>query len=218
VGHEVSAHIKTPGEGADKLYEDLRGQLTEAYKNAAHRPPVVEKLLAYKTMDEFSRATGFERVVDGHIESSTLHMGDSLTVTPDGRSLVFLEAGTPHEALIHASSLDSAQGATGVHVLIQETPQHEAVVLSQQSGWLPARAYGAQPQAEAHQASTTSARGDAAGDAHIAELNRAQTVGRSAAQAVTRPAETKSESSAPHSELPPDAIQTGAEYARQHPN
>ncbi len=137
-GHEISARIDQPGEGADKLYADLREQISEAYRRAGERPPVVQEIFKFKTMDEFSQATGFERIVQGgdlhnasgHIDSAVMHMegdgfkADTFTLSADAKTLTYIDS----------------KGVS--HVLMQETPQHEVAVQSQQDGWIPMRNYG----------------------------------------------------------------------------
>ncbi|MDB5195557.1 MAG: hypothetical protein JWO84_741, partial [Parcubacteria group bacterium] len=117
--------INRHGEGADFLYKDLRDQLAEAYKGVAHPPPVVAELLKFKTMDEFSRATGFESLPNSavmHMQDSS-HLPDTFSLSADAKNLTYMDShGVAHD-------------------IMQETPQHEAVVMSQQDGWIPMRDY-----------------------------------------------------------------------------
>jgi hypothetical protein len=115
-----TAEITHRGEGADLLFKDLRGQLSEAYKGHTP-PPVVEKLLSYKSLDQLSHETGFENFPN----SAVMHMHDKFTISPDGHTVSFVSAKDP----LHPT------------VLMQETPQHAAAVQSQQEGWTPMRDY-----------------------------------------------------------------------------
>ncbi|MDB5189099.1 MAG: hypothetical protein JWL82_56 [Parcubacteria group bacterium] len=164
----ISAHISYKGEGVDKLYADLREQISEAYRHAGVRPPVVEKMLEFKTMDEFSKATGFEQVMKGgdlhgahgHVDSAVMHMegnglaADKLTLSADRMQVLYTDS----------------HGAE--HVLMQQTPQGEVFTYEQH---VPMRDYS-HTAGNGNEAAHASAahKGDAAGDAKIAELNRAQ--------------------------------------------
>lgn len=191
-GHEISARIDERGEGADKLYADLREKISEAYRRSGDRPPVVEKIFEFKNMDEFSRATGFETIVKGadvhaassHIDSAVMHMegdgfkADTFTLSADAKTLTYIDS----------------KGVS--HVLMQETPQHEVVVQSQQEGWIPMRNYGPHSEVGRAPAGALEAKptlGDAVGDAKIADLNRAQQSGAIGTGAPAEPAPNTSE-------------------------
>ncbi|MGE5541210.1 MAG: hypothetical protein ACM3TU_02915 [Bacillota bacterium] len=177
--HGFTAEINHRGEGADLLYKDLRGQLEQAY--AGHTPPpVVAKLLSYKSLDQLSHDTGFENFPN----SAVMHMHDKFVISPDGHSLSFVDAkGTEH-------------------MLMQETPQHEVTTISQPEGWLPMKDYTHHP-AVAHE--TTPTRGDAAGDAQVANLNAAEAASHSS------PTESVPAGSAPAPEQTPQAIPAGVD-------
>ncbi len=117
----ISAHIKYRGEGADKLYADLREQISVSYRHAHQGapPPLVDKLLGYKNWDDFSRATGFEHVVRGadlhgpnpHVDSAVMHMAEN------GRA--------PDTFTLSADrTIFSYTDPRGVeHVVLHQTPQ-----------------------------------------------------------------------------------------------
>jgi hypothetical protein len=154
------AEINRQGEGMDLLYRDLRDQLAVAYKGHA-APPVVAEMLKYKTMDEFSRATGFEHVVPGgdvhgphaHIDSATMHMHDRLDLSPDGRTLTLHPVGGGQVTIMHETP-----GAGLMVSHQQDVPMRD---YSHQAGGTPEHAPAARTA-------------DAAGDAKVPDLNRAQ--------------------------------------------
>lgn len=115
------------GEGADILYRKLMKKLEAAYADPTSRPPLVQKLFAYKDADTFSREMKFEKI-EKFPQSYPMHKkdawhayADTFRLSEDGETLVYVD--TDNTA----------------HVLMEML--HGEVVLHPQEN-LPMRPYG----------------------------------------------------------------------------